>query len=70
MGAAAWQGPGEGAWPGLVQVPAGCLLGAVVAAAQRAHIAFAGASALVIGDRVVVVAADGGSPASAGIAMS
>ena len=50
-------------------MPAGGLLGLVVAAAQRVQVAFAGASALMVGDGVVVIAT-GGRAAAAGIAAA
>src|ERR1035437_8715598 len=64
VGASAGKCPGEGAWLGLPEVPAGCLLGAVVASAERGEIAFARPAALVIRDRVVVVASAGRPPAA------
>ena len=54
----------EFSWPGLAELPAGCLLGRVMPAAQGGQIAFAGAAALVVGDRVVVIAPPGGPPAA------
>src|ERR1022692_3450454 len=64
VGASAGEGPGEGAWLGLFEVPAGCLLGAVVASAERGAVAFARPPALVVGNGVVVVASAGRSPAA------
>jgi len=49
---------------GLAELPAGCLLGRVMPSAQRGQIAFAGAPALVIRHRVVIVAPPGGPPAA------
>src|SRR6266568_3298717 len=63
-GSAGGEGPVEVAWPGLGELPAGCLLGRVMPSAQRREVAFAGAPALVIGHRVVIVASSGGPPAA------
>ena len=64
LGAAAGEGPDHEAGFGLVEVPAGGLLGAVGVAAEGGQVAFAGAAALVVGDRVVEVAAVGGALAA------
>ena len=61
---AAGECPFQVAGLGLLEVPAGCLLGRVMPTAKRRQIAFAGAAALVVGDRVVVIAAPGGPPAA------
>ena len=67
VAAAAGQGPGQDAWFGLVEPPAGFLLGLVMPAAQRIQIAFASLAALVVRDRVVVVTMRGRA-AAAGVA--
>ena len=46
----------EGAGAGLLEVPAGCLLGGVMAAAKRRKVTFARTSALVVRQRVVIIA--------------
>src|SRR5882724_6470119 len=43
-GPAAGQSPDEGAWLGMLEVPAGGLLGGVVPPAKRGQVAFAGAA--------------------------
>src|SRR6202034_4910552 len=50
---------------GLLEAPAGCLLGLVMPSAQRMQVALAGPAALVVRDGVIVVAADG-RPSAAG----
>ena len=61
--AAAGERPAENAWLGLIEVPAGSLLGAVVASAARAAVAFTSPPATVERDRVLVVAS-GGRPSA------
>jgi len=63
-GSAGGEVPGQVAGLGLAELPAGCLLGRVMPSAQRGQIAFAGAPALVIRHRVVIVAPPGGPPAA------
>jgi hypothetical protein len=63
-GAAAGEGPGQGAGCWLLEMPAGCLLRSVVPSAQGRQITLAGASALVKRLCVVVVAAAGGAAAA------
>src|SRR6516225_5653117 len=55
------QFPGQQSWFGLVEPPAGCLLGLVMSAAQRIQIAFAGLAVLMVRNRVVVVGTGGGA---------
>jgi hypothetical protein len=57
VGAAGWGGPRGGAGGGLGDGPAGCLLGAVVAAAHGGEVALVG-GAVGVGDGVVEVAVD------------
>ena len=64
VAAAVRESPGQGAGGGLAELPAGCLFGAVVATAQRRKIALARPAALVIGDRMIVVAAGRLPPAA------
>src|SRR6202035_169051 len=63
LGAAAGEGPDHEAGFGLVEVPAGGLLGAVGVSAERSAIAFARPSALTVCNCVVEVAAVGGAQA-------
>ncbi|HYK67122.1 MAG TPA: hypothetical protein VEV45_04190, partial [Streptosporangiaceae bacterium] len=64
MFSAAGQPPGHVAWLVLGEVPAGCLLGAVVSPAQGGEVAFAGPAAVVVGGGVVEVALAGGAAAA------
>ena len=57
-------GPGECAGVVVGEGPVGGLLGAVVASAGRADVAFAGGPAVVVGDGVVEVAGGGGAAAA------
>src|ERR1700678_2763221 len=67
VGAAVGQRPAGGAGLGLLDVPAGCLLGAVVASAFGAEVALA-AGAFGVGLGVVEVAVDGLGVAPRGVA--
>src|SRR5215469_6679550 len=63
VGASSGGGPGEGAWVGLGEVPAGVLLDLMVEPADATEVARAGTAALVERDRVVKVAPGSGLPA-------
>ena len=64
VAAAVGELPGEGAGLMLAEMPARCLLSAVVPTAQSRQIALAGCAAAVIGDHMIKIAAADG-PAAA-----
>ncbi|MGC1159812.1 MAG: hypothetical protein WA891_18630, partial [Acidobacteriaceae bacterium] len=54
-GAAVREPPDQDAGLGLLEVPAGCLFRLVIPAAQGFQVAFAGAAAVIMGQRMVDV---------------
>ena len=64
ISAAVWELPDEDAGRGLVETPAPALFGLVMPSAKRRQIAFTRSSALVVRQRVVIVALSGDAPAA------
>src|ERR1700735_7598 len=66
VAAAVREPPDQDAGFGLFEVPAGCLLGLVILAAQGFQVALASPAAVIVGQGVVDIAAGGGAGAAGG----